>query len=114
MSGLVERVKTGCSIEAMSPFGTASTISQTNKSFCGWRSGSRGERAFVISHTTGPSQVSSFHTPKCLWITFYQDSSFHTPRFVISHTTGPSQVSSFHTPKCLWITFYQDSSFHTP
>ncbi len=49
----------GCSIEDISPLGTASTISHTNRSRWGCLSGSSGERcegkrSFVTSHTTFP------------------------------------------------------------
>lgn len=41
MSGFVASENSGCSIEAMSSFGTASAISRTKKSRFGWRSGSK-------------------------------------------------------------------------
>ena len=89
----------------MSAFGTASTMSQTNKSRCGCRSGKSGERAgsTALRHFTHLALLSSFHTPivkirhfthrLSLWITLqalrhftHHDSSFHTPSFVTSHT----------------------------
>lgn len=91
--------------------GTASTMSQTNRSRCGCRSGRSGDRAgraavsFVISHTGRPGINSSFHTPKVL-------SSFHTPDVKIRHFK--------HRP-ALWITrqlirhfTHRHSSLHTP
>ena len=41
MSGFVANENNGCSIEAMSSFGTASAMSRTKKSRFGWRSGSK-------------------------------------------------------------------------
>jgi len=111
MSGFVERVKMGFSIEAMSPLGTASTMSQTNRSRCGCRSGRSGERAgstalsFVISHTRILLEVRHFTHLVLL-------SSFHTPVVKIRHFTHRFN---------LWITLqalrhftHRDSSFHTP
>ena len=111
MSGFVERVKMGFSIEAMSPFRTASTISQTNRSRCGCRSGRSGERAgstalsFVISHTIFRLRVRHFTHLELL-------SSFHTPAVKIRHFTHRFN---------LWITLqalrhftHHDSSLHTP
>ena len=95
----------------MSPLGTASTISQTNRSRCGCRSGRSGERAgstalsFVISHTSFRLRVRHFTHQTSL-------SSFHTPVVKIRHFTHRFN---------LWITLqvfrhftHQDSSFHTP
>ena len=111
MSGLVERVKTGCSIEAMSPLGTASTISHTKRSRCGCRSGKSGERAgraalsFVISHTGFALEIRHFTHHNLL-------SSLHTPVVKIRHFTH--RLS-------LWITWplfrhftHRLSSLHTP
>lgn len=91
--------------------GTASTMSQTNRSRCGCRSGRSGDRAgrptgsFVISHTKRIGRNSSFHTPDRL-------SSFHTPDVKIRH---------FKHQLHLWITFlvirhftHHNSSLHTP
>ena len=104
MSGLVDRVKTGCAIEAMSPLGTASTISQTKRSRCGCRSGSNGERdegrgSFVTSPTRKPQNLSSFQTPCDSIITLHtngQDSSFHTPSQSVDNVAS---TSSLHTPR---------------
>ena len=52
MSGFVASENNGCSIDAMSSFGTASAISSTKKSKFGCRSGSRLiRRNFDLSGT---------------------------------------------------------------
>ena len=63
-SGLVDRLKIGCSIEAISAFGAASKISHTKKSGVGYLSGNNGERfvsSFDTSHTS--TNKTTFHTP---------------------------------------------------
>ena len=96
MSDLVERLNSGCSIEAMSPLGTASMMSQTNRS-SSYRFGNKLLRwLFVISHT------------QVLAARIFRHITHHTIRhithqlFVISHTS----FSSYHTP--------YHSSYHTP
>ena len=111
MSGLVERENTGCSIEAMSAFGTASTMSQTNRSRCGCRSGRSGERAgstalsFVISHTRLLLKVRHFTHLALL-------SSLHTPIVKIRHFTH--RLSLWITLQALRHFTHPDSSLHTP
>ncbi len=45
-SGRVESEKIGCSMDAMSSLGMASSTSQMKKSAVGWRSGSSGGRGW--------------------------------------------------------------------
>ena len=110
MSGLVESVKRGYSIEAMSDFGAASKISQTKKSRCGCRTGSRGDRTGFSSLSDITFGIS--HTATSFGISHTESMRFgisHTARlrttlsggFGISHTT----IRDFT---------HHDSGLHTP
>ena len=88
MSDLVERLNSGCSIEAMSPLGTASMMSQTNRS-SSYRFGNKLLRwLFVISHTQVLAarifRHITHHTIRHITHQLFVIS--HTIPFVISHT----------------------------
>src|SRR6056297_258501 len=108
-SGLVESENTGCSIEAMSPFGAASKMSQTKKSAWRMRSGSSGERSrgASISMPAGfvrsPTEVKRFvfsdtveglrvitHRQICNRVFAHRVSCIHPPSFVSLHTRRPT------------------------
>ena len=93
MSGFVVRLKTGCSIEPMSPLIAASTMSQTKKSCCGCLLGKSGSRIDIMvaslwdsngtSHTLTPAYIHSrqmvHHTPII--------GTSHTKKWYITHQT---------------------------
>lgn len=111
-SGFVAREKMGCSIDAISPFGAASKISQTKKSGVGCRSGNSGARG--VNKSKVIALHSSFHTPS------QAVSTDHTLSFVISHTNRLS--STDHTPMVVFDRSHtgfrhfthQVSTDHTP
>jgi hypothetical protein len=83
-SGLVEIEKMGCSIDAMSPFGAASKMSQTKKSACCILSGKSGERCFVLSPTRALFRAFT-HLFSC----------YHPPFFVLLHTQRLRFINKF-------------------
>ena len=99
-SGLVESVKRGYSIEAVSDFGTASKISQTKKSVCGYRSGSNGFLCTCLL-SSAIFFLRYFTHSLILWITPCDLSVLHTGSFGTSHrvfryfTHGDPQDNTF-------------------
>ena len=101
VSGLVESENIGCSIEAISALGTASKISQTKKSPCGYLSGSRGERLIKLSSDKAESFRTFTHV-RVEILKSHADSYFHPQRvaFVLLPTffrTFTHVLSYFHT-----------------
>ena len=111
VSGFVAKLNIGCSIEAASPLGAASKISQTNMSPCSCRRGNKGDRAtFVLSPTE--TQPSCFYPP-------HRAFTHPHPNFVLSPTKSKCVRAITHPH--LWITlaFYRVithhlSCFYTP